>query len=107
MRTIELFDDFGLDPECQTLQNIGPGQEKMSHFCCEQAAFFKFFRLHFDLDFTFEKVFALCFDLSFNKSGLDLRRKISQSGHLSSNALVYATVLRLRHRHTWSHGREG
>jgi len=45
----------------------------MRHLCCEKAAFFKLFRLHLDLDFTFEKIFGL----SFKKSGLDLDRKIA------------------------------
>ena len=35
----------------------------MRNFCCEKAEFFKFFRLHLDLDFTFEKVFGLWLDL--------------------------------------------
>jgi len=29
----------------------------------EKVAFFKFFRLHLDLDFAFEKTFGLCLDL--------------------------------------------
>jgi len=31
----------------------------MGHFCCEKAAFFEFFGLHLDLDFTFAKSFGL------------------------------------------------
>jgi len=37
----------------------------MRHVCCEQAAFFKFFGLHLDLDFTFANVFGLCLDLDW------------------------------------------
>jgi len=50
----------------------------MQHFCCEKAAFFKFFGLYLDLDFPFEKLFwtVVGLGLSFKKSGLDLDRKI-------------------------------
>jgi len=53
----------------------------MPHFCCEKAAFFKYFGLHLDLDLTFEKMFWAVVGLgpSFKKSGLDLDRKIWQS----------------------------
>jgi len=37
--------------------------KEMGHFCSEKAAFFKFFGLHLDLDFTFEKLFGLWLDL--------------------------------------------
>ena len=32
----------------------------MGHICCQEAAFFNFFGLHLDLDFTFEKSCGLC-----------------------------------------------
>jgi len=32
----------------------------MWHFCCEKAAFFKFFGLHLDLDFLSLKNFVYC-----------------------------------------------
>jgi len=50
----------------------------MRHFCCEKAAFFKYFGLHLDLDFTFAKYFwtLVGLGLSFKKSGLDLDHKI-------------------------------
>jgi len=43
-----------------------------------KAAFFKYFGLNLDLDFTFEKNFwtVVGLGLSFKKSGLDLDRKI-------------------------------
>jgi len=75
IRTIANFVEFGLDPDCKTLQNLGSGPDldlvngkEMRHFCCEKAAFFKYFGLHLDLDLAFEKTFGL----SFLKSGLDL-----------------------------------
>ena len=37
----------------------------MRHFCCEQSAFFKLFRLHLDVDFAFEKVFGLWLGLDW------------------------------------------
>jgi len=41
----------------------------MQHFCCEKAAFFKFFGLYLDLDFPFEKLFwtVVGLGLSFKK----------------------------------------
>jgi len=50
----------------------------MWHFRCEKAANFKFFGLHLDLDFTFEKKFwtVVGLGLRFKISGLDLDRKI-------------------------------
>jgi len=56
----------------------------MRHFCCEKAAFFKFF----GLGLTFENFFGL----SFKKSGLDLQRKISQSAHLRLAVRVRANL---------------
>jgi len=47
----------------------------MRHFRCEKAAFFKFFGLHLDLDFAFEKIFLDC-GWTLKKSGLDLDHKI-------------------------------
>jgi len=38
-------------------------EKEMEQFCCENAAFFKLFGLHLDLDFTFENIFGLCLDL--------------------------------------------
>jgi len=35
------------------------------YFCCEKPAFFKFFGLLLDLDFTFEKSFGLWLDLDW------------------------------------------
>jgi len=53
----------------------------MSHFCCENTAFFKI--LGHDLDLMFEKMFEDGWiGLRFNKPGLDLVRKICQSAHL-------------------------
>jgi len=46
----------------------------MAHFCCENAAFFKFLGFFFqlDLDFTFEKPLSVVgLGLSFNKSAQD------------------------------------
>jgi len=64
IRTIANFVEFGLEPDCNTLQNLGSGQDldldngkEMWHFYCEKAAFFKYFGLHLDLGFTFEKKF--------------------------------------------------
>jgi len=50
----------------------------MRNFCCEKAAFFKFFGLHLDLDFAFGKFVwtVVGLGLSLKKSGLDLDRKI-------------------------------
>jgi len=49
IRTIANFVEFGLDPECKALQNLGSGQDldwvdgkEMGHFCCEKTAFFQF-----------------------------------------------------------------
>jgi len=61
-----------MDPECKSLQNLEStpdldwvnGKER-SYFCCEKAAFFKYFELHLDLDFTFEKYFRLWLDLDW------------------------------------------
>jgi len=49
----------------------------MGYFCCEKAAFIKFFGLHLDLDCAFEKIFwtVVGLGLSFKKSGLDLDPK--------------------------------
>jgi len=64
------FVEFGLDPDCRTLQNLGSGPDldlvngkEMRHFSCEKAALFNFFGLHLDLVFTFEKLFGLLLDL--------------------------------------------
>jgi len=63
IRTIANFVEFGLDPECKSFQNLGSESDfdlvngkEMWHFCCEKATFFKYFGLHLDLDFTFEKI---------------------------------------------------
>jgi len=63
---------IGLDPDCKSLQNLGPGPnldwvnaKEMRHFCCEKTAFFKYFGLHLDLDCTFEKYFGLWLDLDW------------------------------------------
>jgi len=60
IRTIENFVEFGLDPDCKSLQNFvsGPGLDwvngkGMLHFCCDKAAFLKFFGPHLDFDLTF------------------------------------------------------
>jgi len=37
--------------------------KEMRHFCCEKAAFFKFFGLHLEFDFAFENFFRLRLDL--------------------------------------------
>jgi len=62
IQTIANFVEIGLDPECKSLQNFAfrsdldrVDAKEMWHFCCEKAAFFIFFGLHLDLDFTFEK----------------------------------------------------
>jgi len=72
VRTIANFFEFGLDPDCKSHQNFWPGPDldwvngnEMRHFCCEKDAFFKFFGLHLDLDFTFEKFFRLWLDLDW------------------------------------------
>jgi len=43
----------------------------MRHFRCEKAAFFKYFGLHLDLDFTFEKYFGLWLDLGLSFKNQD------------------------------------
>jgi len=70
IRATANFVEFGLDPDCKSLQNLGPGPDldrvngkKMRHFCCEKAAFFKYFAFHLDLDFTFEKYFEVWLDV--------------------------------------------
>ena len=72
IRTIANFVEFGLHPDCKTLQNLGSGPDfdwvngkEMRHFSCEKAAFFIYFRLHLDLDFVFEKNFGLWLDLDW------------------------------------------
>jgi len=62
-RTIANFVEFGLDLACKTLLNLGSGPgldllngKEMRHFVCGKAAFFKYFGLHLELDFTFEKI---------------------------------------------------
>jgi len=67
------FVEFGSDPGCKSLQNVGSGLDldwvngkEMQHFCCEKATFFKYFVL----DFTSKN----CLDcgwigLSFKNSG--------------------------------------
>jgi len=56
----------------------------MGYFCCEKAAFIKFFGLHLDLDCAFEKIFwtVVGLGLSFKKSGLDLDPKTWQTAYL-------------------------
>jgi len=63
-----------MGPDCKTLQNLGSGPDlnlvngkEMWHFCCEKATFFKYFGLHLDLDFSFEKNFGLCLDCFKNQ----------------------------------------
>ena len=76
--TIANFVEFGLDPDCKSLQKLGfepdlvwiIGKE-MRHFRCEKAAFFKFVGLHLDLDFIFEKKFGLWLDLDWVLKNLD------------------------------------
>jgi len=70
IRTIANFVEFGLAPDCKTLQNLGyrpdldlVNGKEMPHICCEKAAFFKYFGLHLVLDFTFETIFGLWLDL--------------------------------------------
>jgi len=70
IRTIANFVEFGLDPECKALQNLGSRQDldwvngkEMRYFCCETAAFFQFSGLHLDLYFTFKKIVGLWLDL--------------------------------------------
>jgi len=50
IRTIAKFVEFGLDPDCKTIPNLGwvPDLDvvngaEMRRFCCEKAAFFDFF----------------------------------------------------------------
>jgi len=69
IRSIANFVEFGLDPDCESLQNLGTGpdldwvnEKEIRHFCCEKDAFFKFFGPYFELDFTFETFFELCLD---------------------------------------------
>ena len=72
IRNIANFVQFGLDTDCKTLQNFGSGPDldlvngkQMRHFCCEKAAFVKYFRLDLYLDFAFEKLLGLCLDLGW------------------------------------------
>jgi len=68
----------------------------MRHYCCEKTAFLKLFRLHLNLDFTFQKYFGLCFvefvlapqhETSFDpettaKEDFDYWRKIIEESNL-------------------------
>jgi len=89
IRIIANLFDFELDPDYTSLQNLGSGpdlgwvngKEIAWYFCCEKAAFFKFFGLNFNLDFAFEKS-LVGLGLSFKQSGLDLDCKLCQSTHL-------------------------
>jgi len=72
IRTIANFVEFGLDPGCKSLQNLGSGSDldwvngkEMQHFYCEKAAFFKYFGLHLDLELTFENFLGLWLDLDW------------------------------------------
>ena len=63
------FLEFGLDPDYKPLKNLGSRPDlhwvngkKTGNFCCEKAAFFKFFGLHSDLDVIFENSFGLWLD---------------------------------------------
>jgi len=70
IRAIANFVEFGLDPDCKSLQNLKPRPDldwvngkELRHFCCKKAAFLKYFGLHLDLDFALEKYFGLCLEL--------------------------------------------
>jgi len=70
IRTMTNYVVFGLEPDYKSLQNLGSGPDldwingkEMGHFCCENAAFFEFFGLQLDLDFSFEKSFGVWLDL--------------------------------------------
>jgi len=90
IRTTENFDEFGLDPDCKTLQNLSSGPDldsvngkEMRNFCCENAACFTFF--YFISTWTLHlKKFLDCgwTWTEFQKSGMYLDRKIWQSAHL-------------------------
>jgi len=90
IRTLVHSVKFGLDLGYKSLQNLWTGPDldwvngkEMQHFCCEKAAFFKFYGLNLDLDHTFEKNLDCGWTWTeFKKSGLDLDRKIWQSAHL-------------------------
>jgi len=66
IRPIANFVEFGLDPNCKSLQNLGSGADlvcvngkEMRHFCCEKATFFKFFGLGLYSGKTFWTVIGL------------------------------------------------
>ena len=72
IRTFANFVEFRLHSDCKTLLNLrsradldSVNGKEIRHFCCENAAFLKYFGLHLDLDFTYEKIFGLCLDLDW------------------------------------------
>jgi len=66
IRNIANFVEFGLDPDCESLQNLGSGRiwtELMEKKCGIMVVKTLHFSNFLDLDFAFEKCFGLWMDL--------------------------------------------
>jgi len=65
-------------------------RKEMGYFCCEKAAFFKYFGRHLDLDFTFENFSGLCW------SWTEFQKIRSGSG--SKNMTVRSSLMQRFHQ---------
>ena len=85
IRSTANFVEFGLEPDCKSFQNLGTGPDldfrvdgkEIQHFCCEKAAFFKFYGLQLGWTLPLKKASDYGWTWTeFKKSGLDVDHRL-------------------------------